>query len=208
MDVPAPPGQGIIAKSKEAGERRIRAFEADNFKYCGCLYDIEIGPDGKEIPLTEAQLRHENEVVETCTIQIGEKLKNMTLKALVATWYGTTPPNFMPPNGPLFCGHCSRPIYLDLHEPPESEMDDSGKETKLHWFYRHHHSDEQLCDSGGTGAIPRQFLPQTEAEDKKFQANKIINRKADANDRLRDLQEQKYEERFDPGDYDDPGREE
>ena len=34
LDLPVPPGRGIIARSKEAHERRMKIFESDEKRFC------------------------------------------------------------------------------------------------------------------------------------------------------------------------------
>lgn len=55
LDVPAPPGEGIIARSEMSHPRRMVEFHKDDIKYCGCAHDDE----------------NETEIISTCFERIN-----------------------------------------------------------------------------------------------------------------------------------------
>jgi hypothetical protein len=59
-----------------------------------------------------------------------------------------------------YCGHCAKEIEK-VDEEPDIEFIGPGDETVDHGMvdiYNHVHSGQHLCDRGGTGAIPVEYL--------------------------------------------------
>ena len=58
-----------------------------------------------------------------------------------------------------YCGHCAKEIEK-VDEEPDLEFDEFGNTIDLGMMdiYNHVHSGQHLCDRGGTGAIPVEYL--------------------------------------------------